>query len=810
MFKKLLTGFVVILVLCGIAAWLMLPQILVPEAQKRLMAMGFDSVELSDAGFSLHGLTLRHVKLIDNGQEIIAKNMALRWNGFDPRDMDNLYIEDLTLPLNFNSGAPPLSLSLNLQNNASSPSSFTIPDVHIDSLNLITTYKDDTFHLIARDAEVQKQGDKYNFSADIPLDQNDLKKYGTATGDISLAGTFENAGAYSAEVSLENITYKKDGETPAIVEALSGDILIAKTQTAPEPEVRANLYSEEITIDGAVFRKVEALLKQNSDGDYIVTANTDSNAATTLALNAIANIKTRRAKGLFKVNSTDLSGAPQDYPQLADPVLSGALSANFDFDIQMPQDAPYNDIKRWSGKFSGPVTLSDVRYNDIKGINSKINLAYSLSDQILNTDFDFKSATPKLDAAADLKFDNIDEENKTVITGNIRNVVFDVFTIKSTNAYATYDRAAKSIIYDLKGATIIPRGTFSKYPNLNGRLRGTFKTPMLGFNFNGIENGGRFDIQANGQYNTENKSLDITYKLLPKKSLDADDITKFFPALKSSLREFQGVIAIDGGGKLRNGRFTSRQDIKIDAQSITINTIEAVGIAGVIELATTPAIVVDKEEVFVGGLDVGGLPLKEGEIIFSFNSAQNKLDIHDMKWKLADGLLTTPPFTFNTKTRSADVVLKAERIDLKPLFSYMPMEGLTASGHVSGEIPVSINQGKLSVKQGHLEAVDTGDLQYNPEETPEFLKKDNPYINMVRDALKDYNYNILSLTVDGSSGERQQVILKASGSNPDFFDGRPVNLNLNIEGELEDLLKFNVGAFNLPERIKNKMKAFEE
>lgn len=810
MLKKIFIGFALFMALSLAAAWILLPRFLVPQAEAQLKNLGFDTVNISNLHLSLLGVTAGTVSLTENGQEFLAEDMSLQWQGLDPRNLDKLYIRNIVLPLNFDKDGGPLDLDLNM-GTSYAPSNIRIPDIEIGTILAKARYNNQTYEITIKDTEILPQDKGYQIYFQSNLSENNFRDLVAANGSIQGSAFYKNTEHYEAALTLQDIglsTHDTD-TAPITIKGLSGDIRYLNEDTLPHPMLSVKTDAEIINIDGALFKSVQFDAEKMSTDSYHVIAQTDPDVATHMNLTAFLDLSVISAEGTFNLTSTDLSSAAQDYPQLGSPELSGALTADLDFSMTAKPDANLTNPSNWDGSAKGVLDLNGVTYNNIKNINGRIDTEYKLPANALDADFELTAGTPDLRADAALTF-SPSEDHETIISGQITDISFEGSSLKNADIYATFNRENKDIAFDLKGVTLDASQRLEILPPLSGRLRGIYTAPVVSFNFQGKDISNLLKIQSNGKYDTSAQGLNISYKVVSDRSLSAADITRFAPDLRGSLNEFSGTVSVDGAGKLNNGVFTSSQDIKIDADSLIINTVEAVGIAGVIKLDTTPHIVINKEEIFVGGLDVGGLPLKGGEVEFSYNSNQNIFDIHNMKWMLAEGKITTDPFAFNTKTRNADLLLKADRINLSPLFSYMPLDGLRATGYVSGEIPVSINNGKLSVKQGYLEAVDAGDLQYDPAETPEFLKQENPYIDMVRDALKDYNYDILSLTVDGSSGENQQVILKASGRNPDFFDGRPVNLNLKVEGELEDLLKFNLGAYTLPERIKQKMTAFEE
>ena len=50
--------------------------------------------------------------------------------------------------------------------------------------------------------------------------------------------------------------------------------------------------------------------------------------------------------------------------------------------------------------------------------------------------------------------------------------------------------------------------------------------------------------------------------------------------------------------------------------------------------------------------------------------------------------------------------------------------------------------------------------------------------------------------------------MKIRGKNPNFYDGYPVELNLNVSGELDRILRRGLAGYRVPDMIREKLATF--
>ena len=89
------------------------------------------------------------------------------------------------------------------------------------------------------------------------------------------------------------------------------------------------------------------------------------------------------------------------------------------------------------------------------------------------------------------------------------------------------------------------------------------------------------------------------------------------------------------------------------------------------------------------------------------------------------------------------------------------------------------------------------DLHQSPED-----------FNLLLQALENFRYDQLRLTIDGRTDAEMDVGLHIKGANPDLYDGHPIELNLNLEGALANVLRSGLAGYQIPERIRERMQGF--
>jgi len=178
--------------------------------------------------------------------------------------------------------------------------------------------------------------------------------------------------------------------------------------------------------------------------------------------------------------------------------------------------------------------------------------------------------------------------------------------------------------------------------------------------------------------------------------------------------------------------------------------------------------------------------LERFSLLFSLLSG-DRLRIKDAKIAVLRGevliadMKLGPPFS--DWSTSAEI----RGINLEELLKLYPQDRVQADGHLSGSVQIAhSDKGGFTVPSGELNSHSGGGrISYNHplEETgPEHLKE-------TFEVLKNFRYSSLHASITVDSEYKLLLGLKLAGSNPQFQNGRDVDLAINIEDNLAALFK---------------------
>ena len=270
------------------------------------------------------------------------------------------------------------------------------------------------------------------------------------------------------------------------------------------------------------------------------------------------------------------------------------------------------------------------------------------------------------------------------------------------------------------------------------------------------------------------------------------------------------------------GSLTAKLRFRLDAKGVTaqgdlrladlggrFGPVAVSGVNGVLTLSSLiPPMLPPGQTLAVKLLDVG-LPLTDGTVRFGYGKT-GALAVERAEWRWAGGRLRAEPFTVAPGAGERTVTLRADGVHLGPLLDLAAVEGLDATGTVSGRLPVRIAKDAVHLDNGVLEADAPGTLRYDPAHPPSFLEgKEGSPTGLLRDALTDFRFETLRATVDGQAGGDLNVGIAIRGANPSFYDGYPVALNLKVSGALDRILRQSLDAYRIPDAVRDRMTEFE-
>ena len=151
--------------------------------------------------------------------------------------------------------------------------------------------------------------------------------------------------------------------------------------------------------------------------------------------------------------------------------------------------------------------------------------------------------------------------------------------------------------------------------------------------------------------------------------------------------------------------------------------------------------------------------------------------------------------------------LRARQWQLADLVALQQDENIRASGVLEGELPVTVSDGRLTIENGYLRALPPGgSIHYVPSAASQSLGETSKELALTLDVLSDFRYQLLSTEVELKKTGTLLLGLSLAGNNPERFEGREVNFNINLEQNIDPLLQSLRVSDTLVQKIEHSLK----
>lgn len=191
------------------------------------------------------------------------------------------------------------------------------------------------------------------------------------------------------------------------------------------------------------------------------------------------------------------------------------------------------------------------------------------------------------------------------------------------------------------------------------------------------------------------------------------------------------------------------------------------------------------------------------------------LEARRLTLELLGGRVSLTPATLDLAQPEQRAELVLQGLELGRLFEVYPTEGLSGGGTLDGRLPVLLRDGQVLVDQGAVAARAPGGVLSYQSDKLQRLAASNPSMRELAGALEEFHYTVLSSQVELAEGGDLTLALRLQGSNPDFQQGRQVNLNINLQenipallaslqlsGKVSDIIEQRVQQYLLKRRVQ--------
>jgi hypothetical protein len=169
---------------------------------------------------------------------------------------------------------------------------------------------------------------------------------------------------------------------------------------------------------------------------------------------------------------------------------------------------------------------------------------------------------------------------------------------------------------------------------------------------------------------------------------------------------------------------------------------------------------------------------------------------------LLDGRVSIDHVDYDLRTKHAETVVQVSGIPLQKLLEMQGTTKIIATGRIRGRIPVMLDGETFSIPSGDMSAERDGQIVYSS--TPEERAATNAGMRMTYEALGNFLYSSLLSSINMTTDGESRISVQLKGYNPEFQNGRPVNLNLNIEQNLLKLFRSLSIASGIEQSITEK------
>ncbi len=331
---------------------------------------------------------------------------------------------------------------------------------------------------------------------------------------------------------------------------------------------------------------------------------------------------------------------------------------------------------------------------------------------------------------------------------------------------------------ELDGTNLPPLPMTGQASYQGGVLSGTAKTAM--------PRAAQFPIYANYFYENGIGTADLN---IPEFIFSPATIqpAELAPALRGKIAQVSGLASakVTLGYKLGEG-VSSSGTVTLTDMDIGTLVGPFTGVNTTLNLDNlVPLRSLGTQTITMSGFNPG-LPLGEGFV--SFDVVEGGIALHEARWPLNTGHIYIEPTTWDTEGRVNRIIVRVEDVSLAALIGELGNEDISATGQISGVLPILIDGVSVLVEDGNLSVQEGGVIRVRTEGL-DAAGASNETAKIAIDALKEFQYKELSLDINGPLDGDMVIGAVFSGKNTDVLGGADFLFRVNIEGELLNIAK---------------------
>ncbi len=251
----------------------------------------------------------------------------------------------------------------------------------------------------------------------------------------------------------------------------------------------------------------------------------------------------------------------------------------------------------------------------------------------------------------------------------------------------------------------------------------------------------------------------------------------------------EGVRNSQAAFELRNLSF-ARENTKLTDLNVSLH------LSDLLSPSTPPG-----QTISVQRIDAG-IPLENLLVSYHIEgTSPPRIAIEQAQFSMLQGTLSVVPTIIDPAMVRSDTLIRVSNIDLESFFNLIKVDGLTGSGHLDGQIPLTLKENQVTITQGHLAARAPGVLRFKSEKASQLLASSGKEMNLLLQAAQNFHYTELSMDLDKAVIHDLVAKLSLLGNNPEVKEGRAFRLNIKLETDIDKILQTINRGYNLSHEI---------
>lgn len=205
------------------------------------------------------------------------------------------------------------------------------------------------------------------------------------------------------------------------------------------------------------------------------------------------------------------------------------------------------------------------------------------------------------------------------------------------------------------------------------------------------------------------------------------------------------------------------------------------------------------------GLPLADISMRAG-VNYPFDGKPGAV-LRDVRAKALGGLISSQVIDIDLARKSNPFVLRLEHVEVRQLVEFRKQEGLFADGLLDGTLPFDWTDKGLNMSAGVLDARMPGGLiRYLGTESMRQMAAGDRVVGMAMQVLGDFHFKVLHTQADYHPDGQLALHIELKGNNPGYENGRPIELNLNIEENVLKLLQSLRMADEISDRVEKSIR----